>query len=336
MRVLSFVVGLCAAAFATPTYSQSTMKLATYGTANNPVVKCGPLAVAQEIVAKSNGTLKLETHFTGSPFANPTKLYDQVARGIMDVTQGTVSFNPDRFPLTELIGMPFLVHDHVAGSRVANALLAEYLAQEFKDSHLLGLIVIAPQQFHMRRPLANIADLKGRRVRATGKATVAALERLGATVVVQPSVTQYENLQKGVIDGSVAAWAAIISFKVHEVAKYHVGANFGTVVAYYAMSKKFYASLSPDTKAVVDSEYTGAKIGARISNCWTAIDKAAIEIAKKAGNSLRFPDEKEFEETSRAVQPAIDSVLQELDGRGLKATEFYKTFKAALAKEQRK
>lgn len=308
-----------------------TMRVAALGTAENPINRCGPVAIAEEIAARSGGRIKPEMYLGGSAFANPTKLYEQVERGITDYTWAVLSYSPGRFKLTEVIGLPLLVEDQVVAARVLNANLEKYLSDEFKGVHVLALAVISPNQWHLREPINSIEDLKGLRLRTSSSAVGDALSALGAAPVSMPVTEQYENLQRGVIDGSVAPWATVAAFRLNEVTKAHVPASFGASVGVLALSKKFYNGLPEDLRTMIDEEFSGPELGARISNCWNKVGEFAIGLTKKAGSQITELSDADKAILVEKVQPVINGVLDDLEARGMPAREFYAVLQEEIA-----
>lgn len=328
---------ICAAAglamcVATPAIAETlTMKVAALGTSDNPINKCAPVAIAEEIAARSDGRIEAEMYLGGTAFANPTKLYEQVERGITDYTWAVLSYTPGRFGLTEVAGLPLLVSDQVVAARVLNENFAKYLTDEFKGVHVLALAVIAPNQLHLRAPIESIDDLKGQRIRTASGVIADAVNALGADAVSMPVTEQYESLQRGVIDGSLAPMATVAAFRINEVTKAHVNANLGTTLGVLAMSKKFYEKLPDDLKAMIDSDFSGADIGARISDCWNKVGARAVTLIGESGNTIIDLDAEDRAKMEALVSPVNAKAIAELEAKGLPAAEFYETLKAGIA-----
>jgi len=125
--------------FVAPALSADTFTWSTMGTSRNPIVKCGPMTIAAQI-SKITGR-KQEIHLGQSAFANPRKLYPQLARGVTDFTWGILSYTPGRFPLTEIVSLPFVAQDNKAASYAINKLAPKYLTKEFRDIKLLAIAI---------------------------------------------------------------------------------------------------------------------------------------------------------------------------------------------------
>lgn len=319
------------AAAAAHAQDQHVMKVALLGTANNPVNACGALGLAEEIAEKSGGRIALELYLGGTAFASPTKLYEQVERGVIDYTMAIASYTPGRFPLAELIGLPMLADDNVAMARAATELAPEYLADEFEGVHLLALPAVGAYQFHLRDRAESIEELDGRRILATGRVMNAALSEFGIRTVQLPATEQYENLQKGVIDGSLLPWAAVLAFKIDEVTSHHLSYDFITPPAILAMSEEFYGSLPDDLKQLVDEEMSGPDVAARISQCWQTLAVRAQEKTQESGNTITYATEEQRAALAEELAPVIDAFVGEVEAEGKPARAFVDALRAKLA-----
>ena len=311
-----------------PAHSQIKLKYAFSGSATNPIAKCIFVPLAKEIEAKSQNRIKVEMYFGRTGFASPRKAYQQLAKGITDMTYSALLNSPGKFPMTELVTMPFLVRNNVAATIAINKLVPKYLDREFAQIKLLSLFILGPYQLHMKDRIATLADIKGKRLRAIGALVIETLETYGALPVSLPLPAVYENLQKGVIDGTVSPFAIVPAFKMGEVTQSHLHMNLSGPVSMFGVSKKFYAGLPGDLKMIFD-DLRGPGLGTRAAKCFQRVDGFGIKMAKKKGNSVVTLSKAEMAKAVAAVAPIQQRVLGELEKKGMKAREFY----AALQKQ---
>lgn len=323
-------------ALSTNASAQKTMVWSSMGSPKNPILKCNAMKFANEFAKRSDGRYKLETHIGAAAFANPRKQYQQVAKNIVNFSSGVLFYAPGRFPLTELVSLPFLAKDNVALARALHSLVPKYLSKEFQDVHLMALPVPTLYQIHMREPISKISDLKGKRVRAAGRGLIAALKMLGANPVLMPVTKQYENLQKGVIAGTIGTNATLVAFKVFEVTNFHMMANIAATSVFNAMSHKFYDGLPRDLRTFIDNEASGSAYSAKLSRCWDGPGKFGLKLAKKKGNKIVNVDPSDRAATAKLVAPVTDKIIANLEAKGLPARAFYKDLVAAIAREEAK
>lgn len=309
------------------------LKFASFGSPANPIVRCGPLSLLEDVTKRSGGTITFENYIGAGSFSSPPKLYEHVAKGIMDLSWGLQDYSPGRFPLSEVISLPFAAEDNIAAAKAVAKLFPKFLAKEYADVHVIMLPMVSPYQLHSRKPVTRIEDVRGLRIRGAGIGTKAALEDLGAAVSVMPSTLQYESLQKGVIDATMGTWATLIAFKLNEIVSHHLALDFATLPAFMIMSKKSYAALTAAQRVIVDSLSTPEK-AAEISGCWNKVDALAMAEAKKLGHTIHDPSDAEREAWRKATQPAVDRILADIEAKGHPAREFHAALKPAIKAEK--
>jgi TRAP-type C4-dicarboxylate transport system substrate-binding protein len=142
-------------------------------------------------------------------------------------------YNPEKFVLATIGDFPVGFLD----TPLAEWLAAERLAKEFPEfdkelaaNNMKRLTYYGVANIHLisRKPIRKLEDLKGLKVRCSGKLHPVQLKAIGAVPIFIPSVEAYDGLQKGVIDASTctARWA--VSFKYYETpAKYFIRIGLG-------------------------------------------------------------------------------------------------------------
>jgi TRAP-type C4-dicarboxylate transport system substrate-binding protein len=309
-----------------------TVRYSTFGAPTSPIPQCNAFPMLEEIKEMSDGRIDYETYMGGTAFANPVKQFEQVARGVMDISEGPLTYTPGRFALTELVTLPFLMTDNVAGSIAITRLAEEYLAEEFEDIHLMGIILTSPYQLHMSKPVVDMTDLGGLRLRTSGAGMTGATDAFGGVPTGMPLPDAYEAMQRGVIDGTVAPWTAVAAFKLHEVSKQHIVADLGVGLTFVGMSKKFLASLPPDLQQLMKSEFMGDRIARRGAECFLKVDKVAIKLAEERGNEIVTLTEEERAEAAEKLQPLVDELIAEVEAKGKDGRTFYNALVAEIAK----
>lgn len=325
-------LGLTAALAAPATAQEFTLKFSTMGAPTSPIPQCIAFPLLEEIKEASGGRIGYETYMGGTAFAKPTKQYEQVARGVMDVSEGPLTYVPGRFALSEIATIPLVMTDNVAGSIAMTRLAGEWLAEEFEDIHLMGIILTTPYQFHLTEPLADITDLEGRRVRVSGPGLTAMVETFGGVPAAMPLPESYENMQRGVIDGAIAPWTAVAAFKLQEVAKTHIQADLSVGLTFIGMSKKFFASLPEDLQELMQSEFMGERIAEHGANCFRKVDEVAIGIAEGAGNEIVVLSEADRARAIALLEPVVGELIAEVEAKGKPGRGFYEALKAEIAK----
>lgn len=320
---------LCAS---TANAADFTLRYSTFGAATSPIPQCNAFPMLEEIKEMSGGRIDYETYMGGTAFANPVKQFEQVARGVMDVSEGSLTYTPGRFALTELVTLPFLMTDNVAGSIAITRLAQDYLAEEFEDIHLMGIILTTPYQLHMAKPVDDITDLGGKRLRASGAGMTGTVTAFGGAPTGMPLPESYEAMQRGVIDGTVAPWTAVAAFKLQEVSQQHIVADLGVGLTFVGMSKKFFDSLPADLQELMQSEFMGDRIARRGAECFKKVDKVAIKLAEAQGNEIVTLNAQERAQAAEKLAPLVDQLIADVDAKGKNGRGFYDALVAEIAK----
>jgi TRAP-type C4-dicarboxylate transport system substrate-binding protein len=286
-------------------HATEKLKFSSFGPQTNPVSKCAWLDTLDAVVKQSGNAIEPEIYMGGTAFGEPGKQYDFIARGVMDMSAGVLEYKPGAFPLTELINLPFMVQDSEKAAVAFNRVIRKRMMDEFKDIHLMFVAIVAPYQLHLRKPIEKLTDIQGMRIRIAGHAATEAMKRFGGIPAPMPVTMQYENLQKGVIDGSAATWATLLPFKLLEVTSFHYEVNFSATAGFLGMSKN---TLGAQAKA----------------------------LAIKEGHPVKVATAAERAEYRKIVQPVTDEVIAAAEKRGLPARQVYNELTAAIAAEEAK
>ncbi len=328
--------GVALAALCGASSAQSvTLKFASMAPERNPINQCGPVAIMEAITKRTGGKVKFTRFFAGTALSHPLRQYQQLAKNVTDMSQGVLTYTPGRFPLTSLAALPFLMKDNVAGARAVTRVVQAHLQNEFKDIHLLAIVVPALYQIHLRKEIKTIDDMKGLRLRGAGRVHQMVLKALGSVPAQLPAPRIYESLSKGVIDGALFPWSGMLSWKIGEVTNYSLGVTLNGATMFLGMSKKAYDGLPADAKAVIDSDFTGPKLAAWSSNCWTPVDAKGLAIAKKQ-NKVVMADAGMQADFRKRLAGVSEAYIAGLEKKGLPARKILAAMKKAIAEEEAK
>lgn len=158
-----------------------------------------------------------------------------------------------KFLQMELFGLPGLSKNQTVASVVYFRMREKYpaLAQLFtpQDNVVeLATFVAMGSHLHTRKPVRTLADLKGMVFGAQDAAGVRVLKELGAGASVMVGSDAYLALQRGAIDGVLAAWGWVNNFKLNEVTTYHTLMNLNPGSYSSVMNKDTYTKLTAEEK----------------------------------------------------------------------------------------
>ena len=153
---------------------------------------------AEKIAEESNGRINIEIYPTMQLGGKPPHLYDQVRKGVVDMSWTVGGYTPGRFPKATVFELPFMVTDARSVSMALQEYMETEIADEFEDVHVLALHAHARGVLHSRETqIKTMEDLKGLKVRAPNKMMAGAFEILNRNNAISRSgsTLQLEYLQ---------------------------------------------------------------------------------------------------------------------------------------------
>ena len=287
-----------------------------------------------EQLEKGSGGRIAVKRFPGAQMGPTPNHYDFARTGQADVSWFLHGGTPGRFPLTEIVSLPFMVGSAEIGIKVLNdaELRAKYLDAEHKGVKVLMLFTHQPGGVHTtKKPIRALDDLKGMRIRFSNPTIRELVAALGASPVGVPPPEQVEQLQKGTIDGVFIDYGgAGIAFKMGGVIKYSTElyayvSSFGL-----AMNEDFWNKLPADLKKLVADSVTGKE--KEIGEAWDALDvpgkKALIDGGAEA---IRLSAADTAKIRSVGVEVA-EATLKGHEAKGLPARAVYSSMRALSEK----
>jgi TRAP-type transport system periplasmic protein len=269
---------------------------------------------------KSNGRLVFK-HFPGSQMGPAPKHFDFARDGTAEISFFLHGLTPGRFPLTELINLPYMTASAEVGIKVLNdpELRSKFLDAEHRGTKVLYLFTHQPGNvFTTKKAIRTLEDFKGLRLRFASPAIREYIQALGATPVGVPPTEVAEQLQKGTLDGAFTDYGgAGIAWKLGGIVKnatelYSFVASFAVVA-----NEAWFKSLAPDLQAMLMESVTG--IEKEVGTSWDSLDipgkKALID-----GGAEAFRFTKQEEEKLRQIGAQVtESNLKAMEAKGLPA-----------------
>ncbi|MBI5442395.1 MAG: TRAP transporter substrate-binding protein [Deltaproteobacteria bacterium] len=272
----------------------------------------------RELEKRTKGRVKVNL-YPNNALTPPNQTFDSVIKGICDIGFSATGYTPGRFPLTDVMDLPFGNRTAVAQSRLQNAFYKRFQPKEFSQVKVLwlsGNVTV----LHTKKPIRTLEDLQGVKVRSIGVGVNIA-KSLGAVPLNMPITETYDALRKGVADGIITGMDTLERFKLAEVTQYttehyeSAQANVG----YVAMNKAKWESFPPDIQAIIDklSEEFSEKHG----RVWDAGDDSAKKFATGQKHTFIRLSEQEEDRWAAKVAPLFDAYVKEKSALGLPAKE---------------
>jgi TRAP-type C4-dicarboxylate transport system substrate-binding protein len=257
-----------------------------------------------------------------------------VQSGVIDIAYVAPGFVSDKMPLSVVSELPLEFSGSCQGTMAywnlakPGGLLDK---KEFAPNgvRLLFTTVLPPYQIITRKPFANLKDIEGMKIRASGSAKELVIKKLKAIPVLMPTPDVYESLSRGTIDGVLFPFNSLAPYEIHKLSKTGtIGENFGTFVANWVISEKRFQSLPPAVQqdlTAMGEQFTKAAC-AQIEK-----DEAGdIEKVKAAGVKLTPLSPADHATAAAVMQDVAKDWADNLDKRGKAGTEVLNAFKAGL------
>jgi len=263
--------------------------------------------------------------------------YDFARTGQADVTWFLHGGTPGRFPLTEIVNLPFMVGSAEVGIKVLNdsQLRAKYLDAEHKGVKILMLLTHQPGGPHTtRKPIRTLDDFKGLRLRFASPTVRDFVQALGAAPMgVQPTEVS-DQLQKGTLDGAFMDYGgAGIAFKLGGIIKYSTELYSYVTSFGIAMNQDFWNKLPPDLKKLVTDSVTGKE--KEVGQAWDALDVPGKKFLVDGGaEAIRFSPA-ENARVRKIGAEVSEAKIKELEGKGLPARAVYNTMRSLAEKHSK-
>lgn len=285
-----------------------------------------------ELKKTSSGKLNI-TIFPANTMG-PTPNYADYARtGVADITWFLQGATPGRFPLTEIVQLPYMVGSSEIGTKTLNDPdVLKLLEPEYPGVKILYLLTTQPGiLLNASKPVHKVEDMKGLRVRFASVTIKSYIAALGATPVGIPPSGIADALQKGTVDGVFTDYGgAHTAFRLGGLVKYTTElysyvSSFGV-----AMNQNSYNKLPPELqKLIVDT--TKPKLQ-EIGKLWDSGDAPGKKyLVSEGATAIELSKEQDAlfkkigaEDTAR--------VLADLDKKGHPGTKVHAAMKAAADK----
>jgi len=278
---------------------------------------------AAELEERSDGRLQIEI-FDSAQMGPTPRYYDFARTGVADITWWLHGATPGRFPLTELINLPFLVGSAEIGTKVLNdPAVREHLDAEHEGVKVLYLLTHQPGNLHTaEEPVQTPGDMEGLRIRYAAATIREYVDALGGTPVGVPPPEMAEALQKQTIDGVFIDYGgAHTAFKLgglveHTTELYAYVTSFGV-----GMNQDTYNSLPPDLQKLIEETTTG--VAEEVGKMWDAADAPGKQYLMDEGMEPIVPSDAAMAEFRQVGKEVTEMVVADLEAEGMPAREVY-------------
>src|SRR5216110_3446088 len=189
---------------------------------------------------------------------------------------------------------------------------------EYKGVKLLGVFTHGPGQMFTKRPVHNINDVQGLKIRTGGGVAEAVAKALGTSAFVKPAPESYELLKSGVADGVFFPMESIISFKLETVleqATLFPGGMYSSAFGFLMNEDKWNRLPKQDQAAI--EKISGEWIARHAGRSWDDADQKGFDALKKSGVKIVNADAALVAEVKKRSAPIVEDWVQKASARGL-------------------
>ncbi len=254
---LSAALGLIALA-ATPAAAEELSVVGSWSSL--PLYKQFEKPFWTEILPKdSDGKITVKMTTFDQMGIKGSDVYRMLGDGVFDVGMTVADYTVGDAPELEGLDVPLVAmtaDEARAMVDAARPMVADIMKDRF-NSKMLAIAPYPPQVIFCKDEVKTLQDLKGKKIRGSGRMTTKFLEALGAVGVNVAFSEVPGALERGVIDCAVTGAGSGYSAGWWEVSKYLMTLPLGgwdSVVT--AMNMDKWESLSPEMQAFIQSEIT--------------------------------------------------------------------------------
>jgi len=286
---------------------------------------------AKEVMQKTEGRVEIVVH-PGNALAAPGDTYDAVVSGVAGMGLVLPAYTPGRFPMSQILEYPFMFTSALQANMTAWDMLPILQEHEYTDTELLWFGGTDLGHFLLKTDVKTLADVKGKKLRSPGPIYNDVIKAIGAVEVSLPVSDLYDAVDRGIVDGTVMAPSALISFRLMEVTNHIALMNMYTTPLILFANKELWNKVSPaDKKIIQDIVKTFPE---RIGKQYDGEVEHAMSLAEEKGKDIYTFSDADMVRFHQLVDPLVKGWIAKLESAGKPGQELYDLAVAAAAKHK--
>jgi len=305
---------------ATPALAEKTMRIAHLNPESPFESHSGAMAAVFKnlVETQTNGEIKVQL-FPNGQLGKDNEVIQQVRDGVVESCISSAGGVAQHYKLVGVFDVPFAFPNIAVANKVIdlNSDFGKKFAADL--SAKTGLKVLGMLDSggffaisNSKKPISTAADMSGLKIRTMTLPThEAIIKSLGGQPTPLPWAEVYTALQTGVADGQMNPVPIIAFAKFDEVQKYLSITNHVITPYLWFVNQKFYDSLTPEERRIVDDAAAVAvEAGRGISRIIEAsAEKGLPKLGKKMKINAVPPAE--LKKFAAASQPAVKKIIEE-------------------------
>jgi TRAP-type transport system periplasmic protein len=283
------------------------LKLAYFSSDLEPPYTSVLKPFAEAVNKDAKGILEIEL-FPGGVLGRG---YGQQAQMLLDGTADMAWVNPSLTPKLFTDGgvmqLPGLFRDLREATMVHTGMAGGGALQGYEKFFVIGSFVNFPLMIHARSPVSSLADLRGKKIRASNLTEVMILEALGIDSVVLPVNEIALAIGRGTIEGTTMPPGSLFAYGISRMTKYHYVGAFGGAPLNFLMNREKFESL-PIAGQDAIRRHSGDWTAARFVAAYDANNGSAMaRLESDPKRKVIFPSQAELELATDAFRPVIET-----------------------------
>jgi TRAP-type transport system periplasmic protein len=245
---------------------------------------------------KRTPELTISVHPNSSLIPDPVKQYDAIVDGKIEMAVYPMGYASAKFPELSVVTMPGVPSSAEAAALLKGSEFEEKLQAlcEERGFRILTWWWLDGGMASRVRAVTGPDSIKGLTARSGGGNDFnAMLSAAGAKIVAMPLSEVRGSLEAGKLDVAQNSFEALVSYRLHEVAKFVTVGGFSTITVFtpVIISKTVWESLVGEERQALDDAATASNIYLEASQ--REAQEAAVEAFSKAGvkvDALSYDD----------------------------------------------
>ena len=265
--------------------------------------------LGKKIAAATNGRLAVQM-YPSMQLGGEKEAIEQAQVGAIAFARVSVGALGPVVDDLNVFNLPYVFGNTEHMEKVIDGPIGKELLEKITDSGkgLVGLCWMdagARNFYDTKKPIKDLADLKGLKIRVMGNPMfVAMANAMGANGVPLGYDQVFSALQTGVVDGAENNPPSFVFDNHYQVAKYYTIDEHLIVPEVLVFSKKIWDTLSKEDQALITKFSREAQFDER--KLWNEYEAKAMEKAKATGIDIIHVSPAEKEKFQEAVKPVWD------------------------------
>lgn len=317
MTARKLLIGtLCLGFWSTAAQAQdATLRFAHWLPEQHALPATGFKEWTESIHEASGGTIRFQM-YPAQQLGSAEDHYDMAASGIADVTWVNPGYTAGRFPVSDLLQLPFIVSDTLNGAAAATEWYKQYAEQEMPEVVMCLIHGHYPGTLHAKEEIRHPSQVRGMTIRPANSSIAQLVSVLGGASVQVSAPETREALARGTADAITFPSGSTILFGIDDITRYHIEYPMYSSWQAILINRNTYERLSDEQQGVIDDHCTG-EWATRVTRGWEEMEREGHEHFRSSPEHtmIELTDE-ELEAWREAAAPLRDAWAERVQNAG--------------------